>query len=75
MNVQTLTGVLHAQELLLVSLVRSMPEDARRTLVETFRQQLEFAASSHLDAASAKETHEAFVAHARKLMIRLESLS
>lgn len=41
MNVQALSGMLHAQELLLVSLIRALPVDTRRTLADEFDRQIQ----------------------------------
>ncbi|AOK50746.1 hypothetical protein WT60_28695 [Burkholderia sp. MSMB617WGS] len=75
MNVQALSGMLHAQELLLVSLIRALPVDTRRALADEFDRQIQLAESSHLDSPRDREAHEAFLAHVRKLLIRLESMS
>jgi hypothetical protein len=75
MNAQSLSGMLHAQELLLVSMIRALPPDTRRMLGDTFAQQIEFAETAGLEAPGEPDAHAAFVAHARNLLIRLESLS
>ncbi|WP_323120455.1 hypothetical protein [Burkholderia alba] len=75
MNVQALSGVLHAQELLLVSVIRALPPDARRALGDEFERQIELAETSHLDTRGDREAHDAYLAHIRKLLIRLESIS
>jgi hypothetical protein len=75
MNAQATLGIIHAQELLLVSLIRSMPPDARRRIADEFQQQVEMAEAPHLGERHGQETTEAFKAHIRKLSILLASLS
>ncbi|RQR61163.1 hypothetical protein DIE19_14005 [Burkholderia sp. Bp9126] len=75
MNVQSLSGMLRAQELLLVSMIRALPLDERRALAEIFAEQIAFAEEAHLEARGDRDTHDAFIAHARSLLIRVESLS
>jgi hypothetical protein len=75
MNAQATLGIIHAQELLLVSLIRSMPPDARRRIADEFQQQVEMAEAPHLGERHGQETTDAFKAHIRKLSILLASLS
>ncbi|AIO70592.1 hypothetical protein [Burkholderia oklahomensis] len=75
MNVQALSGMLHAQELLLVSLIRALPLETRQALADEFDRQIQLAETSHLDAPRDREAHEAFLTHVRKLLIRLESMA
>ncbi|CAB5278773.1 MULTISPECIES: hypothetical protein [Burkholderia] len=75
MNAQSLSGMLRAQELLLVSMVRTLPVDARGALVELFTEQIAFAEQAGLESRAERDVHDAFVAHARNLLIRLESLA
>ncbi|CAB3751498.1 hypothetical protein B7G54_04545 [Burkholderia puraquae] len=75
MNVQTLSGTLRAQELLIVSMIRALPPDARRALVDLYTEQIAFAEQSGLEAHSDRATHDAFITHARNLLIRIEALA
>ncbi|MGU7783568.1 hypothetical protein [Burkholderia sp. PU8-34] len=75
MNVQSLSGMLRAQELLLVSMIRALPPDARRALGEIYAEQIAFAEDASVEVRGERDMHEAFIAHARNLLIRLESLS
>jgi hypothetical protein len=68
-------GMFHAQELLLVSLIRSLPPDARRAVADEFQAQVELAEAPHLSSGHDRETAEAFKAHIRKLSILLASFS
>ncbi|MGU8078880.1 hypothetical protein [Burkholderia pyrrocinia] len=75
MNVQLLSGMLRAQELLLVSMIRALPLDERRALVDLYTEQIAFAEQAGLESHSDRATHEAFIAHARNLLIRIEALA
>ncbi|KWF12405.1 hypothetical protein [Burkholderia pseudomultivorans] len=75
MNAQSLSGMLRAQELLLVSMIRALSPDARRVLVDLYAEQLAFAEQAGLEGRSDRDTHDAFVSHARNLLIRIESLA
>lgn len=68
-------GMIHAQELLTISLIRSLPPDARRKVVDEFQAQVERSELPHLSAGSERDTLEAFRTHIRKLSILLASLS
>jgi hypothetical protein len=68
-------GMFHAQELLLVSLIRSLPPDERRRIADEFQAQIELAEAPHLMTSHDRETAEAFKAHLRKLSILMASFS
>jgi hypothetical protein len=75
MNAQSMLGMFHAQELLLVSLIRALPPETRRQIADEFQQQVELAEAPHLSSGHERDTTEAFKAHIRKLSILLASLS
>ncbi|CAB3753868.1 hypothetical protein GQ57_29605 [Burkholderia sp. MSh2] len=75
MNVPSLSGMLRAQELLLVSMIRALPPDARRALVDLYTEQIAFAEQAGLQSHGDRTTHDAFVAHARNLLIHIEALA
>ncbi|MCA8020786.1 hypothetical protein [Burkholderia metallica] len=75
MNVQTLSGTLRAQELLIVSMIRVLPPDTRRALVDLYTDQIKFAEEAGLEGHGDRATHDAFIAHARNLLIRIEALA
>ena len=75
MNAQSMLGMLHAQELLLVSLIRALPPETRRGIADEFQQQVELAEMPHLSSGQERETSEAFKAHIRKLSILLASFT
>lgn len=74
MNAQSMLGMLHAQELLLISLIRALPPETQRRIADQFQEQVELAEAPHLSAGHERETAEAFRAHIRKLSILLASL-
>jgi len=75
MNAQSMLGMFHAQELLLVSVIRALPPELRRTIADEFQEQVELAEAPHLSTTQDRETTEAFKAHIRKLSILLASFS
>jgi hypothetical protein len=75
MNAQSMLGMFHAQELLLISLIRALPLETRRRIADEFQEQVELAEAPHLSAGHEHETTEVFKAHIRKLSILLASLS
>ncbi|RFU49415.1 hypothetical protein [Paraburkholderia sp. DHOC27] len=75
MNAQSMLGMFHAQELLLVSMIRALPPETRRRIADEFQEQVELAEAPHLSAAHDRETNEAFKTHIRKLSILLASFS
>ena len=75
MNEQPVLGIIHAQELLMVSLIRILSPDERRKVSDEFHGQVELAEAPHLSDGHSREMTEAFRAHIRKLSILLASLS
>ena len=75
MDTRSILGMIHAEEALLVSIVRSLPPDIRSKVANDFHEQVEIAETSHLSSTSDREANDAFKAHARRLSILLASLS
>ncbi|MFP3566288.1 hypothetical protein [Paraburkholderia sp. SIMBA_030] len=75
MDTRSILGMIHAEEALLVSIVRSLPPDIRRKVSNDFQEQVELAETSHLSPTSDREASDAFKAHIRRLSIMLASLS
>lgn len=73
MNEQSVLGIIHAQELLIVSLIRALPPGERRKVSDEFQDQVELAEAPHLSAGHDREMTDAFKAHIRKLSILLAS--
>jgi hypothetical protein len=75
MNAQTMLGMLHAEELLLISVIRALPPETRSAIADGFHAQVERTESPHLDAVTGHEATEAFAAHIRRLSILLASFN
>lgn len=74
-TIDAVLGTLHAQELLMLSLIRALPAETRGKIVDDFQAQVERAERPHASPASERETLDAFKAHLRKMSILLASLS
>ena len=74
MDTRSILGMLHAEEALLVSILRSMAPEVRDRIVGDFHEQAAIAEASHI-ATSDRETSDAFKAHVRRLSNVLASLS
>ena len=74
-NTQAVLGMIHAQELLMVSLIRALPPETRLRVVDDYQAQVERAELAHVSPESERDTIEAFRAHSRKLSIVLASLA
>ncbi|MGF6934099.1 hypothetical protein OKW41_003238 [Paraburkholderia sp. UCT70] len=75
MDTHSILGMLHAEEALLVSIVRSLPDDIKRRIANDFHEQAQLVESSHLNSTTNRETSDAFKAHVRRLSNMLASLS
>ncbi|MEM5453287.1 MULTISPECIES: hypothetical protein [Paraburkholderia] len=75
MDTHSILGMIHAEEALLVSIVRSLPPDVRRTVANDFHEQAQLAETSHLNPTTDREASIAFKAHIRRLSNMLASLS
>jgi len=75
METRSILGMMHAEEALLISIVRSLPQDIRNKVANDFHQQVEISEASHLSFSSDHETNDAFKAHLRRLSILLAALS
>ncbi|APA88486.1 hypothetical protein BJG93_24345 [Paraburkholderia sprentiae WSM5005] len=75
MDTHSILGMLHAEEALLVSIVRSLPDDIKRSIANDFHEQAQLAESSPLNSTTNRETSDAFKAHVRRLSNMLASLS
>ena len=74
-NTQSVVGMIHAQELLMVSLIRALPPETRLRLVDEYQAQVERAELAHVSPDSERDTVDAFRTHSRKLSIVLASLA
>jgi hypothetical protein len=74
-DTQAVLGMIHAHELLMVSLIRALPPETRLRVVDEYQAQVERAELAHVSPASERATIDAFRAHSRKLSIVLASLA
>lgn len=74
-NTHAVLGMIHAQEVLMMSLIRALPPETRLRLVDEYQAQVERAELAHLSPESERDTVDAFRAHIRKLSILLASLA
>jgi hypothetical protein len=74
-NAQSVLGIIHAQELLMVSMIRALSPADRRKVSDEFHGQVELAEAPHLSDGLDREMSDAFKAHIRKLSILLASCS
>jgi hypothetical protein len=74
-NIHSVMGMLHAQELLIVSVIRSLPPDTRCAIADELKVQAEFSSQPQPNVPGERETLEAFRAHVRRLSILLASVS
>lgn len=75
MDTHSILGMIHAEEALLVSIVRALPADIRRSVANDFHEQVQLAETSHLNPTTDREASDAFKAHIRRLSNMLASLS
>jgi len=75
MDNRSLLGVMHAEEALLISIVRSLPQDVRDRIANDFQEQVEIAEASHVSTSGDRETDDAFKTHLRRLSNLLAALS
>lgn len=69
--------MIHAEEVLLVAIFRSLPPDIRSKVADDFREQVEIAETSHLGSMADRQASDAFKAHVRRqwIVLVLASLS
>jgi hypothetical protein len=75
MDTHSILGLLHAEEALLVSIVRSLPADIKRSIANDFHEQAQLVETSHLNPTTDREANDAFKTHVRRLSNMLASLS
>jgi len=75
MDTRSLLGMMHAEEALLISIVRSLPPEIRNRIANDFHEQVEIAEASHVSTSGDRETSDAFKTHLRRLSNLLAALS
>jgi hypothetical protein len=74
-NIHSVIGMLHAQELLTLSVIRSLPPDTRCKIADELKVHAELASQPQPNIPGERDTLEAFRAHVRRLSILLASVS
>jgi hypothetical protein len=75
MDTRAILGMLHAEETLLVSIIRSLPPDIQNQVANDFHKQVEISETSHLSLANDHEANDAYRSHLKRLSILLAALS
>jgi hypothetical protein len=74
-NIHAVIGMLHAQELLTLSVIRSLPPDTRCKIADELKVHAELSSQPQPSAAGDRDALEAFHAHVKRLSILLASVS
>jgi len=74
-SIHSVIGMLHAQELLTLAIVRALPPDARCTIADEMKAHAELSTQPHPSGSAQRDTLEAFHANVKRLSIVLASLS
>ena len=74
-EIHAVLGTMHAHELLILSLIRALPSEARRQAIDDFQAQVERSDLPHLSPGSEREMVDACRAHLRRLSIVLNAMS
>ncbi|MGG1948855.1 hypothetical protein AB1286_29300 [Trinickia sp. NRRL B-1857] len=74
-SIHSVIGMLHAQELLTLSIVRALPREARCAIADEMKAHAEVSTQPHASGSAQRDTLEAFHANVKRLAIVLASLS
>lgn len=74
-NIHSVMGMLHAQELLTLSVIRALPPDTRCRIADELKAHAELAEQPQPSISGEREALEAFRTHVRRLSILLASIS
>jgi hypothetical protein len=74
-NIHSVIGLLHAQELLTLSVIRALPPDMRGRIADELKAHAELAAHPQPSLSGERDTLEAFRTHVKRLSILLASMS
>jgi hypothetical protein len=74
-NIQSVMGMLHAQELLTLSVIRALPPDTRCRIADELKAHEELATHPQPSVSGERDTLEAFRTHVKRLSILLASMS
>lgn len=74
-NIHAVIGMLHAQELLTLSVIRALPPDTRCRIADELKAHAELAMQPQPIVSGERDTIEAFRTHVKRLSILLASMS
>ncbi|HEX7684624.1 MAG TPA: hypothetical protein VF446_14015 [Trinickia sp.] len=74
-NVHSVIGMLHAQELLTLSVIRCLPPETRGAIADELKAHAELASQPQPSTASERDTLESFRANVKRLAILLASVA
>ncbi len=74
-NIHSVIGMLHAQELLTLSVIRSLPPETRGKIADELKAHAELSSQPQPSASGDRDALEAFHAHVKRLSILLASVS
>lgn len=74
-NLHTVIGMLHAQELLTLSVIRALPPDVRGRIADELKANAELSTQPQPSASGERDALEAFRTHVKRLSILLTSMS
>ncbi|WP_233217421.1 hypothetical protein [Trinickia dabaoshanensis] len=73
-NIHSVIGMLHAQELLSLSIIRALPTETRCAIADELKAHAELSTQPHASGSAQRDTLEAFHANVKRLSIVLASL-
>lgn len=74
-NIHSVIGMLHAQELLTLSVIRALAPDMRGRIADELKAHAELSTQPQPSSSGERETLEAFHTHVKRLSILLASIS
>lgn len=74
-NIHSVIGMLHAQELLTLAVIRSLPLDTRARIADELKAHAELSTQPQPSAPAEREALEAFRTHVKRLSILLASMT
>lgn len=74
-NVHSVIGMLHAQELLTLSVIRCLPPETRGAIADELKAHAELASQPQPSTSTERDTLESFRANVKRLAILLASVA
>ena len=74
-NIHSVIGMLHAQELLTLSVIRALSPDLRGRIADEVKTHAELPTQPQSSTSGERDTLEAFRTHVKRLSILLASMS